>query len=130
MLHRQRGISLLWVAVIMGVLAAVMMAGLMSMRHERNYFAEAWAKVTDKVPAQAMEQAAALADAPAQPLKRCVIDGQTVISNTECKDDNRSTRTIDIHDTKGIEAPRVPPKPPEAAPGSNPALDKAIEQQT
>lgn len=126
MLHRQRGISLLWVAVVMGGVALAMMVGLMSMRHERNYFAEAWAKVTDKVPAQA----SALAEAPADPLKKCVIDGRTVISNTECKDDNRTTRTLDIHDTKGIEAPKVPPTEPEAAPGSNPAIDKIIEKQT
>ena len=126
MLHRQRGISLLWVAVIIGGLALFMMVGLMSMRHEKNYFAEAWAKVTDKVPAQA----AALAEGPSEPLKKCVIGGQTVISNTECKDDNRTTRTIDIQDTKGVEAPKVPPKEPEVAPGSNPALDKIIEKQT
>ena len=37
MLHRQRGISLLWVAVGMGGLALVMMVGLMSMRHETQY---------------------------------------------------------------------------------------------
>jgi hypothetical protein len=126
MLHRQRGISLLWVAVIMGGLGLAMMVALMSMRHERNYFSEAWTKVAGKVP----EQAAALAEGPAQPLKKCVIDGRTVISNTECKDDNRSTRTLDIQDTKGFEAPKVPPKEPEVAPGSNPALDKIIEKQT
>jgi hypothetical protein len=128
MLHRQRGISLLWVAVGMGGLALVMMVGLMSMRHERNYFAEAVATVTAKVPAQAT----AMLDSPAssEPLKKCVIDGKTVISNTECKDDNRSTRTLDIQDTKGFEAPKEPPKPVEQAPGSNPALDKIIEKQT
>lgn len=125
MLHRQRGISLLWVAVGMGGLALVMMVALMSMRHERNYFAEAWAKVAAKVPEQATE----LTQAPSGPLKKCVIDGQTVISNTECKDDNTTTRTMDLQDTKGFEAPKEPPKPVEPAAGSNPALDKIIEKQ-
>ncbi|HEU4852256.1 MAG TPA: DUF4124 domain-containing protein [Telluria sp.] len=128
MLHRQRGISLLWVAVGMGALALVMMVALMSMRHERNYFAEAIATATAKVPAQA--SAVLDGPAPSEPLKKCVIAGKTVISNTECKDDNRSTRTLDIQDTKGFEAPKLPPPPPAAAPGSNPALDKIIEKQT
>jgi hypothetical protein len=61
-------------------------------------------------------------------LRKCVINGKTVVSNTECTDGNRSSRRIDIVDPRGIEAPKAPP-PPAPEPGSNPALDKIIEKQ-
>jgi hypothetical protein len=130
---RQRGaLSLLWVAVVSALVAAASMAAIWSMRHERNLFAEGIDKLTSGAPVRqaigAARQAAGGSALAAGELRKCVINGKTVVSNTDCAIDNRSSRRIDIIDTRGIEAPKVPPTP--AAPsGSNPALDKIIEKQ-
>lgn len=52
-LARQRGLSLVGVAIGSALLAAVAMAALYSMRNERNLFAEGAAKVSEKVGAAA-----------------------------------------------------------------------------
>lgn len=122
-MKRQKGISLIAVAVIMGALGAVAAFALISMRNERNLFAEGF----NKAKAKATEVAAPVvpaAPAPA-PLRKCVINGKTVISNTECADQGK---VIQIHDTRGIEAPKAPPKPESEAPLS--ATDRAIERAT
>jgi hypothetical protein len=128
---RQRGaLSLLWVAVGSALLAAAAMAAMYSMRHERNLFAEGMDKVGNAAPVRQAIGAARQAGSAATggELRKCVIQGKTVVSNTECTDANRSSRRIDIVDPRGIEAPKAPPAPaPE--PGSNPALDKIIEKQ-
>ena len=119
-MKRQKGISLIAVAVVMGVLGAVAAFALISMRQERNLFAEG----LDKVGATAAAVAAPAA-APAAPMRKCVIAGKTVISNTECAGQGK---VIEIHDTRGIEAPKAPPKPaPEPVQG---VTDRAIERAT
>lgn len=60
-------------------------------------------------------------------MRRCTIKGKTVISNTECPN-NATSKVIEIHDTKGFEAPKVPPKE-SGMPGSDPTIDKIIEKQ-
>ena len=133
--HQQRGIGLIQVAIIMASLAAIAMAFLMSARHERNFFAEGLAKLTGKpVPAAAAGAGSATAAAvaaaivpatPAGVLRKCVIDGKTVLSDVECK----GGQVVKAIDTKGIEAPKVPkPDPAESAPQS--ATDKMIEKAT
>jgi hypothetical protein len=104
----------------MGVLGAVAVFALISMRQDRNLFAEGLEKVGSKAAA-----VAAPAAAPASPMRKCVIDGKTVVSNTECADKGT---VIEIHDTRGIEAPKAPPKPaPEPVQS---ATARAIEQAT
>jgi hypothetical protein len=127
---RQRGaLSLLWVAVGSALLAAAAMAAIYSMRHERNLFAEGLGKVTDAAPVrQAIGAARQAGSGTGGELRKCVIGGKTVVSNTECTDGNRSSRRIEIVDPRGIEAPKAPPVPVQE-PGSNPALDKIIEKQ-
>lgn len=122
-MNRQKGISLIAVAVIMGALGAVAALALISMRNERNLFAEGF----NKAKAKAVEAAAPVTPAapPPAPLRKCVINGKTVISNTECADQGK---VIQIHDTRGIEAPKAPPKPEPEAPLS--ATDRAIERAT
>jgi hypothetical protein len=128
--QQQRGIGLIQVAIIMASLAAIAMAFLMSARHERNFFAEGLARLTGKpVPAagaSAASAAAAIAPAvPAGVLRKCVVNGKTVLSDVECKD-GQAVKAID---TKGIEAPKAPkPDPAESAPQS--ATDKMIEKAT
>lgn len=131
--HQQRGIGLIQVAIIMASLAAIAMAFLMSARHERNFFTEGLARLTGKpVPAAGASAgsatAAAAAIVPATPagvLRKCVIDGKTVLSDVACK----GGQVVKAIDTKGIEAPKVPkPDAAESAPQS--ATDKMIEKAT
>lgn len=133
MFHRQRGLSLIWVAVSMAGLAAVAMAALFSMRYERNFFAEGADKLLKQSGGAAVlqqtQQAVGAAAPAGGPMRKCVIDGQTVISNTDCSDRNPTSKTIRIHHTSGIEAPKVPkPDPAEDTPRT--AQDKMIEKAT
>lgn len=127
---RQRGaISLLWVIILSALLALAAMAALFSMRHERNLFAEAWHKVAGGDLAR---QAAARATGPTPAdtsLRKCVIDGKTVVSNVDCKADNKTTKTIEIHDSHGFAPLAPPPAAQKDEPTSNPAIDKMIEKQ-
>ena len=119
--HQRGALNLVWVAIVSAGVAAAAMAALWSMRHERNLFAEGVDKLARSAPS--------LAGQPAAPMRKCKIDGKTVISNTDCKDSNKTSETIDIVATRGVEAPKVPAAAPVAA-SSDPALDKIIEKQT
>ena len=58
-------------------------------------------------------------------LRKCVIDGKTVVSDVDCKDG----KVVKPIDTRGIEAPKAPkPDPAESAPRS--ATDQMIEKAT
>ena len=131
MLSKQRGLGLIQVAIVMATLAAIAMAFLMSARHERNFFTEGLAKLAGKpVPAagasaSSAAAAAAVPAAPAGVLRKCVINGKTVLSDVECKDG----QVVKAIDTRGIDAPKVPkPDPADSAPRS--ATDKMIEKAT
>lgn len=135
MLQRQRGISLILVAVLMAGVAALAMAAIFSMRYERNLFAEGVAKLTGKAPAAAAGSgaaataAAAAAPVPGNQLRRCVINGKTVFSDTECGAANATTKNVVVHETKGVEAPK-PPKPDPAAAAPQDLRAKMIENAT
>ncbi len=120
--------KLIWVALGSAVLAAAGMTALISMRNERNLFAEGAAKVSDKVGAAARSGMATATRPGDGVMRKCTIKGKTVISNAECAASNPTSKVIEIHDTKGFEAPKLPPKAP-VAPTSNPQLDKLIEKQ-
>ncbi|MBA5607643.1 DUF4124 domain-containing protein [Duganella sp. FT3S] len=137
----QRGLGLIQVAIVMATLAAIAMAAMMSMRSERNLFAEALGKLTGHAPAQAQGAApgtpagaAAAAAQPAQPerpagvLRKCVIDGKTVLSDVDCNGNPNGT-IVKVHETRGIESPKVP-KPEPAADGAPTVQDKMIEKAT
>jgi hypothetical protein len=132
---RQRGsLSLVWVAIASALLAGLAMAALFSMRYERNLFAEGWAKAAGALPAaptlETARQAVGAAPAAGAPgaLRKCVIKGQTVISNVDCTPDNKTSKVIEIHVTHGIEAPKAPPRA-DPAPSSDPMIDKMVEKQ-
>lgn len=127
MLERQRGISLIVVALLMAGVAALAMAAIFSMRYERNLFAEGLAKLTGKAPLAAT--AAAAAPAPGNQLRRCVINGKTVFSDTECSAANATTKNVVVYETKGVEAPKAP-KPDPAAAAPQDLRAKMIENAT
>ena len=120
--------KLIWVALGSAAVAAAGMAALFSMRSERNLFAEGAAKVSARVGAAAHSGMATAAIKGDGAMRRCTIKGKTVISNTDCADSNPTSKVIEIHDTKGFEAPKAPAKE-LAAPTSNPEIDKMIEKQ-
>lgn len=125
MLHRQRGALNLYAVVAAAVLlAACAMAALFSMRTERNLFAEGAAMVGKA----AGESVKAAATDSGGPMRKCVINGKTVVSNTDCTDQNKTSKTIQIRDSRGFEAPKLPPPPP-AEPGSDKIMDKMMEKQ-
>lgn len=120
MKHQRGALNLVWVAIVSAGVAAAAMAALWSMRNDRNLFVDGVDKLVKAAPA--------LPERPVAPLRKCVIAGKTVVSNTDCKDSNKTSKTIDITATRGVEAPKVPVAAPMER-TSDPALDKIIEKQ-
>jgi glutamine amidotransferase PdxT len=112
------------VAVVMAALAFVAVLGLMSMRSEKNLFGDAWASLMKSAPVQQAQQVAAT---PAAPIRKCTISGKIVYSNVDCLAGAADSKTVQLHDTHGVEAPKAPPAPPAADPGAE-LRDKAIER--
>jgi hypothetical protein len=132
MRERQRGISLIVVAVLMAGVAALAMAAIFSMRYERNLFAEGLARLTGKPAAGQGGAAAAVPSASAAPgnqLRRCTVNGKTVFSDTDCSPANATTKTVIVHETKGVEAPKAP-KPDPAGGAPQDLRAKMIENAT
>src|SRR5471032_3022902 len=134
MLHTQRGISLIQVAIVMASLAAIAMAALYGMRYERNPLLDGLDKLSGRPLSQdsqptGKERAAAVRVAPAAPagvLRKCVIHGKTVFSDVEC---GAHDPAVQVHASHGFEAPKVPaPDPAASTPLS--AQDQAIEKAT
>ncbi|HYC43729.1 MAG TPA: hypothetical protein VEB70_12160 [Noviherbaspirillum sp.] len=128
-LKYQKGLSLLWTAVVVGLVSLAGMVALMSARYERNYFDEAWKKLTKTDVGQAVQQTqqSAARTEPAQ-IKKCVIDGKTVYSNVECDKANPTSQKVQIHDTKGFEAPKVPVAPAPEGEGAPSMRDKLMDK--
>jgi hypothetical protein len=148
--HYQRGLSLLWVALFMGSLAAMAMAGLYWMRYDRNPLAEGWASLmrnsdaaeTLKKSQRAVAQArdaingsagATAVNADPGALRKCIVEGRVTYSNVECSPHNATSRLVQVHDTQGFEAPKKPPQPKDemaSATVQQKAMDQAIEKAT
>lgn len=132
----QRGeVSLLWSAVVVGVVALVCMGALFSMRYECNFFAEAWTRLTKSEVGKAVRQTQKVAEGVARPeggtgtdIRKCTINGKVVYSNIECDAKNLTTRKVQMHDTQGIEAPKVPQASASQFEGQPTLRDKMIEK--
>lgn len=116
-LDRQRGeLSLVWSALLAALLAAVAMAALFSMRSERNVFAEAWSHAMRSSVGQTAQQVQSVAagavksgSVEAAEIRTCTINGKRVYSNVECSAKSPNSRKVELRDSAGIEAPKVPP---------------------
>jgi hypothetical protein len=131
--QRQRGaLNLYWVAIFSAAVAALAMVALMSMRGERNLFAEGADKAKAAFAAsdaqKALQSAADGATGTDKRMKKCIIRGKTVISNTDCPPDNKTTKVIVIPEGNVADAVKAPVEPAQKA-TSNPAIDKIIEKQ-
>ena len=128
-LKYQKGLSLLWTAVVVGLVALAGMVALMSARYERNYFAEGWKRLTKTEVGQVVQQTQkGMAKTQAESIKKCTIDGKVVYSNVECGKGNPTSQKVQIHDTAGFEAPKVPVAPTPEAEGAPSVRDKLIDK--
>jgi hypothetical protein len=103
----QRGrLRLKWCVVIFGVIVA-----LLSMRHERNFFSDAWSRIM-RADAGQSEQPAVDAIKPEPPVRKCEVEDWTLYSNVECDPNRPSSQRVELHDSSGIEPPELPSSPP------------------
>lgn len=129
----QRGeLSLFWAAVVIGVVTLAAVGTLLSMRHERNLFGDAWQRVKRTDAGQTVQ------DVAAQPgrtesaaIRKCLIDGKVTYSNVECGAGNPTSRRLALQDAKGIEAPKASPalqptNPPETV--QEKMIEKAVQR--
>ncbi|MEO6351643.1 MAG: hypothetical protein ABIO19_06940 [Burkholderiaceae bacterium] len=116
-MSKQRGLSLLWCAILMALLSVAAMAALFSLRHERNLPAElrAWASQTAAATGllqrvQVVLPTAQSAAAGAQPttVRRCTVNGTVLYSNVDCDLKKSGSKAVELHFTQGIDAPKVP----------------------
>ncbi|WP_334188018.1 hypothetical protein [Noviherbaspirillum sp.] len=135
-LTTQRGaLSLLWCAILVGAVAAVGMAALMSMRHERNLFQDAWASLINTPvvkSVKSLDQDVRPAAPSGKDIRRCVVDGKVMYSNIECGPDRPASRDVVLHDSRGIEPPKaVPATVPDNAPASmqDRMMEKALQEK-
>ena len=133
MLNHQRGaLNLYWVAILSAGAAALAMAALMSMKNERNLFAEGADKAkkmaVDSGVQKALQSASDSVTGNDHRMKKCIIRGKTVISNTDCPDSNKTTKVIVIPEGNVAQSVKVPVAPAGQS-TSTPAIDKMIEKQ-
>jgi hypothetical protein len=132
--HQRGALSLWWCAVLVGLCTALAFAGLFSIRYGRNLFAEGWAYLQIAPAGQAVERIRSVASSVLRgkdaTLRSCKIKGAVAYSNVDCRNDDPTSRTVELHDSRGIESPKVPvPAPRQTSPSDNlqqKALDQAV----
>ena len=82
------------------------------------------AVVLSALPA-ARAAAPAAASASGGQMRKCIIDGQMVVSNVDCTDQNKTSKAIKIQDSRGFEPPKKPVKP-----AAEPAPDKLTDKMS
>ncbi|MFZ6691190.1 hypothetical protein [Undibacterium sp. SXout20W] len=143
--HRQRGISLVWVAIISMLVAAASMCFLYTARYGHLPFQEAWARWSQSgtVIGHELQKAAGVKELhlPGQDnagvpppvtiqsgVRRCVINGKTVFSDTECTDKNPTSVHMKLSDTQGFVHPKPVTVDDRSSSGSDKMIDKMIER--
>jgi hypothetical protein len=128
-LNVERGaLSLIGVAVFSALLASVAIAALYSWRNDRNVFAEGWAKLSGQFQQQTQQVVQNVGGNTTPAIYQCNVDGKVLYSNVACDVKSAASKKVDIQDTRGFEAPKVPV---EVSPveNSRPTLqDKIIEK--
>ncbi|MFZ6752265.1 hypothetical protein ACO0KY_02730 [Undibacterium sp. Dicai25W] len=149
-LHRQRGISLIWVSVFFMTLAAAGMTLLYTVRYGHLPFQEVWTRwgKSANVIGNELQKASGVKELnlPGQEssgvrapvtvesgVRRCMINGKTVFSDTECTDQNSTTKHLKLNDTQGFVHPKPANTDDQAASGSEQEMrfkmiDKAINR--
>ncbi|HEV2611549.1 MAG TPA: hypothetical protein VGU61_14870 [Noviherbaspirillum sp.] len=135
-LTTQRGaLSLLWCAILAGAVAAIGMAALMSMRHERNLFQDGWANLMASAVVKSvktLDQDVRSGTPAGKEIRRCTVDGKVMYSNIDCGPDRPASRDVVLHDSRGIEPPKpAPATAPDEAPPSmqDRMMEKALQDK-
>jgi len=144
-LKRQQGISLFWVSVFSMALAAAGMGFLYTVRYGHLPFQDVWSRwgQSATVIGNELQKASGVKDLhlPGQEnngaqatvtlesgVQRCVINGKTVFSDTECTDKNPTSSHVKLSDTQGFVHPKLVPPDEQSASGSNKMIDKMIDK--
>jgi hypothetical protein len=130
--HQRGALSLLWAAVFVGIVTLAAMVALMSARYERNYFAEAWRRVTGSDVGRTLQKTqqsmTTTVKSDTAGVRKCIVEGKPVYSNVDCASENPTSRRVELYDTKGFEAPKPPPPAATDAPVN--MRDRMIEKAT
>jgi hypothetical protein len=129
----QRGeLSLFWAAVFVGVVTVAGMATLFSMRYERNVFAEALSSFNRTSVGQFLQQTKQTATQSIAPdaaaIRKCTVNGKVVYSNVECDGNNTTSHKVELHDTRGFEAPKAPVASASQEVGAPNLRDKLVDK--
>lgn len=131
--HSQQGLSLVGVAIFMALLALAGMGALYWMRFERNPITDIMQGTVQRPFGKQGKAAAPVAPAPAPAalsteVRKCIIDGKTVFSDTECP---KTAEKLKLHDNRSA-APAKPvtPEADASATLQEKALQRAIDQST
>ncbi|GAC1328468.1 MAG: hypothetical protein NVSMB28_25390 [Collimonas sp.] len=126
-------------AIVMMLLTAAALAFFYFMRYGELPFQDAltrWSKSGNAI-SSGIKEAANLRNPEGQTItadsevRRCIIKGKVVFSNTDCLDTNATTRTIKLMDNKGFEPPKVPASSAESQANGMPDLrEQLINKQT
>lgn len=112
-LKRQRGLSLLWCAVLMALLTIGALLVLFSLRYERNFLAEIWTRATQSgTVAGALQKTRSVATG-AKPatIRRCMVDGVVLYSNVDCDLKKSGSKAVKLNLPQGFEASKAPAAP-------------------
>lgn len=127
----ERGaLSLVGVAIGSALLAAVAMATLYSWRYERNVFVEGWTKLSGLFQKQTQEMAQSIGGTTQPAIYQCKVNGKVLYSNVACDVKSAATKKVDVQDTHGFEAPKVPVETASVENNRPTLQDKLIEKAT
>lgn len=113
-LTQQRGaLSLLWCAILIALLTVGALLALFSLRYERNLPAELWSRVKLANPVAEVVQRTQAAETAT--VRRCMAGGTVLYSNLDCDPKTSGGKTVRLHLTQGIEAPKAAPATVPAA---------------
>ncbi|HEY8101558.1 MAG TPA: hypothetical protein VIF82_12460 [Burkholderiaceae bacterium] len=124
----QGALSLVGVAIFSAVLAAVAIATLYSWRYERNVFAEGWTKFSGLFQQQTQRVAQSVGSPASSAIYQCTVNGKVLYSNVACDVKDVASKKVDVQDTHGFEAPKLPLEA-SSVENNRPALqDKIIDR--
>lgn len=111
--QRQRGLSLLWCAILTALLTIGALLVLFSLRHERNFLAEIWMRASqgDAMAGALQKTRSAATGAEPATVRRCMADGVVLYSNLDCDLKKSGSKAVKLHLSQGFEAPKAPPAP-------------------
>lgn len=130
--HQRGALSLWWCAILVALGAA-----LFAFRDGRNVFAESWYAIQSTLLGQKQHarrlQARSFLTGENPAIRKCTINGSVVFSNIDCRSDNSTSSAVELHDSRGIEAPK-PAVPAAQQTGATDnqrekLLDKALEKE-